>query len=170
MPVRSRPYTIGLNKRLRDPTHAAAYLNAAEKEGRDVFRLALRDVVKAHKVSKIASAAKVNRVSLYRSLSARGNPSDSTVKEILYAIGIENEYRPRIRRKGSTPSGSRVQIDSIGGSSINCVILDLQSLGALNPARDLIRVPSPSPYHGVSMQDLAVAAAADNKFASSQGH
>ena len=39
---RSRPYKTGLNERLRNPDHVAAYLNAAAKESQDVFMLALR--------------------------------------------------------------------------------------------------------------------------------
>ena len=45
----SKPYKTGLDERLKDPEYAAAYLNAAEKEG--VFLLALRDVAEAHKIS-----------------------------------------------------------------------------------------------------------------------
>lgn len=102
---RSRPYRIGLNQRLKDPIHAAAYLNSAKSESRDVFLLALRDVVQAHKVSKIAAAAGLNRESLYRALSSRGNPSLTTLDGILAAIGIDREYQPRRSRsrKRNTP-------------------------------------------------------------------
>jgi probable addiction module antidote protein len=96
---RSRPYRVGLNQRLKDPAHAAAYLNGAKSESRDVFLLALRDVVQAHKVSKIAESAGLNRESLYRALSSRGNPSLATLDGILCAIGIEREYRVRRERK-----------------------------------------------------------------------
>jgi probable addiction module antidote protein len=106
---RSRPYLTGLRERLKDPVYAAEYLNAAERESRDVFLLALRDVVQAHKVSKIAAAAKLNRESLYRALSKQGNPSLSTFNGILKAVGIERQYIVRrIRSRHVKVSGARV--------------------------------------------------------------
>ncbi len=96
---RSRPYKIGLNERIRGPEHVAAYLNAAAKESQDVFMLALRDVAEAHKISRIAVAAGVNRETLYRTLSARGNPTFTTLESILQAVGIELHYRARAKRK-----------------------------------------------------------------------
>lgn len=100
---RSRPYKIGLNERLRDPQHVAAYLNAAAKESQDVFMLALRDVAEAHKIGKVALAAGVNRETLYRTLSARGNPTFATLESILEAVGVERYYRARIKRKRTAP-------------------------------------------------------------------
>ena len=102
---RSRPYKIGLNERLRDPEHVAAYLNAAAKESQDVFMLALRDVAEAHKISRIAVAAGVNRETLYRTLSARGNPTFTTLESILEAVGVELHYRARAKRKRATVAG-----------------------------------------------------------------
>jgi probable addiction module antidote protein len=93
--MRSRPYKTGLHERLKDPEHIAAYLNAAAKESQDVFMLALRDVAEAHKISKVAAAASVNRETLYRTLSARGNPTFTTLESILKAVGIELYYRAR---------------------------------------------------------------------------
>src|SRR6202790_3460628 len=96
---RSRPYKTGLNERLKDPEHVAAYLNAAAKESQEVFMLALRDVAEAHKISKVAVAAGVNRETLYRTLSARGNPTFATLESILDAVGVEIHYRARGKRK-----------------------------------------------------------------------
>jgi len=96
---RSRPYKTGLSERLRDPDHVAAYLNAAAKESQDVFMLALRDVAEVHKIGKVALAAGVNRETLYRTLSARGNPTFATLESILGAVGVEIHYRVRTRRK-----------------------------------------------------------------------
>ncbi len=90
---RSRPYKVGLNERLKDPVYAVHYLNAARRESRDVELLALRDVVQAHKVSKIARDAKLNRETLYRTLSARGNPTMATLESILKPLGVDWEYR-----------------------------------------------------------------------------
>lgn len=98
---RSRPYKVGLHERLKDPEHVAAYLNAAGKESQDVFLLALRDVAEAHRISKVALAAGINRETLYRTLSARGNPTFTTLESILAAVGVELHYRPREKRKRS---------------------------------------------------------------------
>jgi probable addiction module antidote protein len=102
---RSRPYTTGLNERLKDPNHAAAYLNATKNESAEVFLLALRDVAEAHKISKVAAAAGVNRETLYRTLSPRGNPTLATLDSILSAVGVEREYRARVKRKRAASSG-----------------------------------------------------------------
>jgi probable addiction module antidote protein len=96
---RSRPYSTGLNERLKDPDHVAAYLNAAARESQDVFMLALRDVARVHNVGKVAVAAGVNRETLYRTLSARGNPTFTTLESILAAVGVEIHFRVRGRRK-----------------------------------------------------------------------
>src|SRR6266849_668321 len=92
MPL-SRPYKTGLDERLRDAEYAAAYLNAAQKEG--VFLLALRDVAEVHKISNVAKAAGVNRESLYRTLSARGNPTRETLDSILDVLGLEQKVVPK---------------------------------------------------------------------------
>jgi probable addiction module antidote protein len=102
---RSKPYKIGLTERLKDPQYVAAYLNAAGKESQDVFMLALRDVAEAHKISKVALAAGVNRETLYRTLSARGNPTFATLESILQAVGVELHYRARAKRKRNLSAG-----------------------------------------------------------------
>jgi probable addiction module antidote protein len=102
---RSRSYKVGLNERLKDPEHVAEYLNAAGKESQDVFLLALRDVAEAHKISKVALAAGVNRETLYRTLSARGNPTFTTLESILSAVGVELHYRARGKRKRNLRTG-----------------------------------------------------------------
>jgi len=102
---RSRPYKVGLNKRLKDPAYAAAYLNAAKEESQAVLLLALRDVVQTHRTSKVALDAGVNRETLYRTLSRRGNPTMATLERILNVLGMELEYRPRRRRERITRAG-----------------------------------------------------------------
>jgi probable addiction module antidote protein len=98
---RSRPYKTGLKERLRNPDHVAAYLNAAAKESQEVFMLALRDVAEVHRIGNVALAAGVNRETLYRTLSARGNPTFATLESILNAVGVEIHYRARGKRKRS---------------------------------------------------------------------
>ena len=79
-------------RRLRkDPEFAAEYLKAAledEDEPR-VLLIALRHVAQAQGIAKVAKAAGVERESLYRALSARGNPRLSTLVAVTKAIGLK---------------------------------------------------------------------------------
>jgi probable addiction module antidote protein len=78
-------------RRLRkDPTFAAEYLKAAledENEPR-VLLIALRHLAQAQGIAKVAKAAGIERESLYRALSARGNPRLSTLIAVTKAIGL----------------------------------------------------------------------------------
>jgi probable addiction module antidote protein len=78
-------------RRLRkDPAFAAEYLKAAledEDEPR-VLLLALRHLARARGIAKVAKAAGIERESLYRALSARGNPRLSTLVAVTKAIGL----------------------------------------------------------------------------------
>jgi probable addiction module antidote protein len=98
---RSRPYKTGLNERLKNPEYAAAYLNAVMDEPREVFLLALRDVAEAHKFSRVAAAAGVNRETLYRTLSARGNPTLGTYRSVLKALGVAEIFQAQPRSRVS---------------------------------------------------------------------
>jgi probable addiction module antidote protein len=54
-----------------------------------VFLLALRDVTEAHGgMSKIARTCKLNRESLYRMLSKKGNPSLESLAKLLSSMGF----------------------------------------------------------------------------------
>jgi probable addiction module antidote protein len=78
-------------QRLRkDPKFAAAYLKAAiedEDEPR-VLLLALRQLALAQGIAKVAKAAGVERESLYRALSVKGNPRLSTLVAVARAVGL----------------------------------------------------------------------------------
>jgi probable addiction module antidote protein len=85
----SRDYEDFLSEQLQDPQEARSYLNAAlEEEDHRVFLLALRDVAKAHGISRIASETKLNRESLYKMLSESGNPQVSSLVALLRAVGV----------------------------------------------------------------------------------
>jgi probable addiction module antidote protein len=85
-------YDDAIVRRLRkDPDFAAEYLKAAledENEPR-VLLIALRHLAQAQGISKVAKAAGVERESLYRALSARGNPRLSTLIAVTKAIGLK---------------------------------------------------------------------------------
>jgi probable addiction module antidote protein len=85
----TKSYHESLLEDLRDPQEAAAYLTAALAEGDSAtFLLALRDVAEAKGVSHLAQAAQRNRESLYRMLSARGNPQLDSLTAILDALDL----------------------------------------------------------------------------------
>jgi len=76
-------------KALRDPSEAAEYVNAAiEEDDLETLLLAFRDVAEAQGMSAISRRAKVNRVSLYKMLSRRGNPRFESVVNLLRAAGL----------------------------------------------------------------------------------
>lgn len=78
-------------RRLRkDRKFAAEYLKAALEENDEpqVLLIALRHLAKARGIAKVAKAAGVERESLYRALSARGNPRLSTLVAVTRAIGL----------------------------------------------------------------------------------
>ena len=89
--VRSRPYKEGLLERLKDPQEAAAYLDAALEDGdTEVFLLALRDVAEARLggMTTLAQQTGLNRETLYRTLSEKGNPELASLDKLLHAVGL----------------------------------------------------------------------------------
>jgi probable addiction module antidote protein len=82
-----------LKPRLQDPEQAAKYLTACFEEGPDVFLLGLRDVVDAQGgIARAARSSKLNRESLYRLLSRRGNPRLSSLSAVLSALGLKVRF------------------------------------------------------------------------------
>ncbi|MCP4658473.1 MAG: transcriptional regulator [bacterium] len=94
MPTKS--YDKFLHKELREPEMAAEYLSVALEEGSITqFLLALRNVADAHGgVGVLSDLTELNRQSMYRMLSERGNPTLSSLLAILHAIGIDVTFRP----------------------------------------------------------------------------
>lgn len=92
MAQRTKSYQTTLLESLRDPEESAAYLNAALEEdsedAEELFLLALRNVAEAHGMAKLADGTALNRESLYRTLSAKGNPRLSTLGALLNALGL----------------------------------------------------------------------------------
>ncbi|HEX4839877.1 MAG TPA: addiction module antidote protein [Rhabdochlamydiaceae bacterium] len=91
-----RNYKEYLFKRLKNPKDAAAYLNAAlEDEDPKVFLIALKDIADANGgVAKLAKTTDLNRESLYRTLSQRGNPRLHSLLMILQACRLDISIRP----------------------------------------------------------------------------
>ncbi len=78
---------------LRDnPKFAAEYLRAALDEDDEpaVLLIALRRIAEARGgIAKVAKAAGIERESLYRALSVRGNPRLSTLVAVTKAVGLK---------------------------------------------------------------------------------
>lgn len=91
MPKRTSSYDSWRLKKLADPQLATAYLNAAMNDSREMFLKALRNVTQAQQVAKIAQKAGIQRESLYRALSAEGNPTLDTLHSVLHALGLRME-------------------------------------------------------------------------------
>jgi probable addiction module antidote protein len=75
---------------LKNPSEAAEYLNAALREDdRELFLLALKDIAFAYGgISALAKKTKLNRPSLHRMLSAKGNPELGSLEKLLRAFGL----------------------------------------------------------------------------------
>ncbi|HQW57372.1 MAG TPA: hypothetical protein PK583_00230 [Gammaproteobacteria bacterium] len=84
---------------LRDPEEAAGYLNAALSGGDiKVFLLALQNVVQAQGgVTMLSEKTNKSRTSLYKSLSAGGNPYLKNANELLTAMGMHLAVVPNDR-------------------------------------------------------------------------
>lgn len=80
-----------VSEHLRTPEEMAAYLDAwleeAPEDAAGIAR-ALGDIARAKGMSQVAKDAGLSRESLYRALSADGNPSFSTVLKVAKALGL----------------------------------------------------------------------------------
>ncbi len=67
----------------------AAYLNVALDEGDLALILAtLGDIARAQRMAVVAQETGLGRESLYKSLSANGNPEFATVLKVVRALGL----------------------------------------------------------------------------------
>ena len=80
----------------RDPKFAAAYLNAVLEDGdRAEIMTALRYVTDAFGgVAAVAQKTRLNATTLYRTLSAKGNPELASFMEIMKAVGMRILVEP----------------------------------------------------------------------------
>ena len=88
---KSSNYDKYLIESVKDPEEAAAYINAAIEEEDDpaALLIALRPVVEAQNISKLAMKAGLNRVTLYRILAKDGNPRLVSLAALLAAMGLK---------------------------------------------------------------------------------
>ncbi len=73
----------------------AAYLEAALEEGDPALvAAALGDIARAKGMSQVARATGLGRESLYKALSASGNPEFATVMKVVAALGLKLHAAP----------------------------------------------------------------------------
>ena len=96
MAEKTTTYQEDLIESLKDSREAAAYLNAAMEEGdRVLFLLALRNVAEAHGgMAAVSEKARLNRESLYRMLSKKGNPEIKSIFTLLHSMGLKLTIEP----------------------------------------------------------------------------
>ncbi len=79
-----------------------AYLEAAlEENDPALIAAALGDVARAKGMTEVAKKAGLGRESLYKSLSAQGNPELSTVLKVIHALGLKLQVRSGKTRKAA---------------------------------------------------------------------
>ena len=83
-------------KYLHDPEDASAYLEAVLEDGENGALLsALRDIIDARGgVSELAQAKGLSRETLYRTLSAEGNPTLDTLSKVLEFAELRVSIQP----------------------------------------------------------------------------
>lgn len=88
--TKTTPYDVA--EHLRTPKEMAAYLDAwleeAPEDAGGIAR-ALGDIARAKGMTQVAKDAGLSRESLYRALSAEGNPSFATVLKVARALGVK---------------------------------------------------------------------------------
>ena len=87
--TKTTPYDVA--EHLRTPEEMATYLDAwleeAPEDAAGIAR-ALGDIARAKGMTQVAIDAGLSRESLYRALSADGNPSFATVLKVARALGV----------------------------------------------------------------------------------
>src|SRR3954454_22465894 len=87
--TKTTPYDVA--EHLRTPEEMAAYLDAWLEEAPDDaagIARALGNIARAKGMTQAAKDAGLSRESLYRALSADGNPSFATILKVARALGV----------------------------------------------------------------------------------
>jgi probable addiction module antidote protein len=85
--TRTRPWDAA--EHLETEEDMAAYLEAALEEGDPaLIAAALGDIARAKGITQIARDTGLGRESLYKALSAEGNPEFATILKVVRALGL----------------------------------------------------------------------------------
>jgi probable addiction module antidote protein len=89
---------------LRDADVAAAYLSEALEDGdAAVILMALRNIAEAQAdgISGLAARSELGRESMYKMLSAAGNPKLSSFTKVIHGLGL----KLKVERSGNHQAG-----------------------------------------------------------------
>jgi len=92
-----RPFRETQREMLQDTELAALYLEEALADGDiELFKLALKNVADARLggMTALSKSTDITRESLYRALSAKGNPRLETLTKVLHAVGLRISVTP----------------------------------------------------------------------------
>ncbi len=90
-----------LIEELRNPQEAVDYLNAVleesercdDDEAQTILLIALKDIAEAQGgIGLLAKKTGLGRESLYKTLSAKGNPRLSTINSLVHAMGFDLRF------------------------------------------------------------------------------
>src|SRR3954451_16435151 len=90
--TKTKTVAYDVAEQLRTPEEVAAYLDAWFEEAPDDaagIAKALGDIARAKGMTQVAKDAGLSRESLYRALSADGNPSFATILKVARALGVK---------------------------------------------------------------------------------
>jgi probable addiction module antidote protein len=91
--IETRPWDVA--EHLQTEEDMAAYLEAALEDGDTaVVVAALGDIARAKGMTHVARDAGLGRESLYKALSANGNPEFATVLRVARALGLQFHVEP----------------------------------------------------------------------------
>ena len=89
----TRPWDV--TRYLETEEDMAAYLDAAlEEDDPALLAAALGDIARAKGMSDIARDTGLGRESLYKALSADGNPEFGTVLKVMHSLGLKMRVTP----------------------------------------------------------------------------
>ncbi len=87
---------------LKSKADMEAYLEAAlEENDPALIAAALGDIARAKGMKQIAQKTGLGRESLYKALSAQGNPEFSTIVKVINALGLHLQVRSGKTRKAA---------------------------------------------------------------------
>ncbi len=82
---------------LKTAKQIAFYLEAAFDDGDPaLITLALGNIARSEGMTDVAKAAGLTRASLYKALSAEGNPEFATVLKVIQALGLKLTIAPAV--------------------------------------------------------------------------
>jgi probable addiction module antidote protein len=92
---KTKTLTWDVAKHLTTEADQVAYLEAALEVGDpSLITAALGDIARAQGMTRVSSETGLGRESLYKALSANGNPEFATVMKVLHALGLRLHVAP----------------------------------------------------------------------------